>query len=177
MASTQNPRTQEFSRVFEISELTGGAVRQRLSATAAERAAVAGRLGLLALPDLEADLVVRRGPAAGTFVVAGLATAVVVQRCIVTLAPVENRIETDFETVYADTAATGDEDGEAPEAPEIVDGGGIDLGEEVVQQVACAIDPYPRSAGAEVDPRWTVDDDETHGSGPFAALAKVRREP
>ena len=183
METTQNPRTQEFSRVFKLSELTGEAARQRLTATAAERAAVASRLGLLDMMALEANLVLRRGPVAGTYIVAGRVTAGIVQACVVTLAPVESRLEADFETVYAADALAAAEGagaadgGDAAEAPEIVVDGRIDLGEEVVQQLACAIDPYPRAAGAEIDPRWRREGDETPDSGPFAALAKVRREP
>jgi hypothetical protein len=182
MATTQSPRTHEFSRVFKISDLTGDAVRQRFSATASECAAVADRLGVQELTSLEGDLELRRGPIAGTYVVAGQATAVVVQACVVTLARLESRIEADFETVYADDpsvaakVAETEDDGGLAETPESVFNGGIDLGEEVVQQVACAIDPYPRSPGAEIDRRWTANGDETPDSGPFATLAKVRPE-
>ncbi len=186
MATTQDPRTQGLSCVFDKSNLTAVEVRQRLSATAAERAAVADRLGLVELPMLEADLVLRRGSVAGSYVITGRATAVVVQTCVVTLVPVENRIEVAFEAVYADAGspmadpAFGDDppgSAENQDGPDIVVGDLIDLGEEVIQQVACAIDPYPRSPGAEVDPQWGSDGDEIPDSGPFAALAKVRRGP
>ena len=94
-----------------------------------------------------------------------------------TLAAVESQVEAVIETVYVSDSDGDEDDNGALETREFFDGDSIDLGEEVVQQVACAIDPYPRSPGAEVEARWRADGNETGISGPFAALAKVRRDP
>ncbi|MBO6782980.1 MAG: DUF177 domain-containing protein, partial [Alphaproteobacteria bacterium] len=43
--------------------------------------------------------------------------------------------------------------------------------EVLVQNLALALDPYPRAEGAVFEP---VDDDAGKPSGPFAALAQLR---
>ena len=60
-----------------------------------------------------------------------------------------------------------------PESPDEIghDGRTIDLGEAAAEQLALALDPYPRADGAELDPSATEDE-----GGAFAGLAQLRRE-
>ena len=62
--------------------------------------------------------------------------------------------------------------------PEPIADGRIDLGEAVVQQLAIALDPYPRAPGAELPAQYSAE--EANGSRddavtPFAALGRLRK--
>jgi hypothetical protein len=91
---------------------------------------------------------------------------------VVTLEPVQSRVEDRFILLYAPAAATSDvmirEDEEVLEP--IVDGR-IDLGEAVAQQLSLAIDPFPRAPGsaAPAAPSEGM-------ASPFAALAEWRKK-
>ena len=72
---------------------------------------------------------------------------------------------------------------DADDAPEPIEGGIIDLGEAVAQQLALALDPYPRAPGAAILPEIGVNAGaavaRSPEPGPFAALAGIigrRRE-
>ena len=124
-------------------------------------------------------------PAAGGALVrlSGQFEADLVQACVVTLEPLRSRIVEPFEQLYslAELAAREDLEIEvAPEdedPPEPVGPDGVDVGELVAQQLAVAIDPYPRSEGASLEAlREAGLAGETEGAeGPFAALAPLKR--
>ena len=58
---------------------------------------------------------------------------------------------------------------EAEGPPEPVGPQGIDLGEAVAQQLAIALDPYPRAPGA------ALPEEPRAAGGPFAALKSLKR--
>lgn len=164
----------EFSRPLVLDLVPREGRREALSATDAERRALAGRLGIPAVEQLEAELVVRPD-AAGGILVEGRLRAAVVQNCVVTLEPVPERIDeaVDWrvpppgmtaEEAFGEVEADGPEDVEA-------ENGVLDLGEALAQQLALALDPYPRAPGAELDPRVAGDGQ----GGAFGALGKLRR--
>jgi len=166
----------ELSRLFHMAALDE-APQQRLeiTATAAERTALADRYALLSLDALAAQLTVRR-EAAGEIVVTGDLQAEVVQECVVTLEPVRESVASPFEQRYTQRpdAPSGDLDigpGDA-EPPEPVAGDTIDLGELVGQFLALSINPYPRAPDADAEAaRYQADRGR---DGPFAALAALR---
>ncbi len=179
MSTTQDTRALELSRVLLLSELDDREVVRDIVATAEERAAIACRLGVEELTALEAEVRVGPGPIKGSVLVSGTLRADLVQTCVVILVPVDNRVEMSFETAYARPEVVADwpiDDDEAPGPPEAIIDEQIDLGEEVVQQLACAIDPYPRAPGAEVDERWVGAVNDGSVAGPFAALARLRQK-
>jgi hypothetical protein len=59
--------------------------------------------------------------------------------------------------------------------PEPLPADAIDLGEAVVQQLAVALDPYPRKPGAEIPAEYSGAADTDGRGGPFASLARLRR--
>ncbi len=84
----------------------------------------------------------------------GHLSADVVQSCVVTLGPVPAHLEVDFEMSFSASAvepAVADLDPLAEEGPEPIPEGVIDLGEAVAQQLAIALDPYPRAPGASLE--------------------------
>ncbi|MDP6788771.1 MAG: DUF177 domain-containing protein [Rhodospirillales bacterium] len=170
----------EFSRPVVITDLTGGEIR--VDAKADERAALARRLGLLALDSLDATIHLAAKEGGGVRL-RGTLRAKVTQSCVVTLEPLHSTVKATFERHYAPAEKTGTAaeedlalDGEEP--PEPLLGDTIDLGEAVAEQLALEIDPFPRSPGATFN-GYVSDKADSGGeaapSGPFAALAEFKK--
>jgi uncharacterized metal-binding protein YceD (DUF177 family) len=165
----------EFSRPLAAESVGAQPLRRRIEAGPAEREALAGRFGLVALDRLEATLELRRDKG-DVIRLEGHFLADVVQSCVVTLAPVPAHLEADFTTSYsisAVTPAAEDLDPLGEDAPEPIPGGEIDLGEAVAQQLAVALDPYPRAPGASL----ALPSEREMADNPFAALAALRKKP
>jgi hypothetical protein len=158
----------EFSRPLALASVPAGGLRLALEAGPEERAALARRLGLLALPALSADL--HLAPEAdGKVQVTGTLRAEVEQACVVSLEPVRQAIEEPVAwRLLPDGVAPsdGDEDPDDIECP----GDVAELGEALAQQLSLALDPYPRAPDAQLP-----EDPGAGGAhGPFAALAKLK---
>lgn len=167
--------TPEFSRPQRLDTIGAGESRVSVEADAGERSALARRFGLIAIDSLKADFTIRRD-AAGIIARARLSGAVV-QPCSVTGDPVPAKIEEDFAIRFV---PEGGESGDEIELSEddcdtvFYTGGAIDLGEAAAETLALALDPFPRSPGAEAALReaGVLNEEE---AGPFAALAKLRK--
>lgn len=146
-----SPPKPEFSRPADVTRIGRLEYRLDISATDDERAALARRFGLIDLATLSAALVLKkRGD--GVIEMTGTYRARLAQPCVVTLDPVWATIEDEVRLFYAGTLKKPpvdidplDDDG----WPEPIVGGIIDAGESVAQLMALALDPYPRSDGAE----------------------------
>jgi uncharacterized metal-binding protein YceD (DUF177 family) len=165
--------TPEFSRPERIDAIGDRERAVSIEADAAERAALAARFGLLAVDALTATLTLRR-EAAG-FVVRGRVRGRVRQACVVTDEPIDTEID---EPLALRFVAGGQ-----PEAEEVelgaedldtvpLEGGAIDLGEAAAETMALALDPFPRSAGAEAALRaaGVLSEEEARPANAFAAL-------
>jgi len=133
-----------------------------------ELAAVAARLRVLALGSLHCAFKLRR-IGAGIIEAQGVLRAQVTETCVVTLDPFSHEVRETF-TVHFVPAGTENDDPD----PEAVDqipypGSAADLGEAAVEQLALALDPYPRKPGASLPEELSVD-----GSSPFAGLLARR---
>ena len=110
----------------------------------------------------------------------GHLTADVVQSCVVTLGPVPAHLEVDFEMSFSASAvepAVADLDPLAEEGPEPIPEGVIDLGEAVAQQLAIALDPYPRAPGASLEALEEAKQLLEQGTrNPFAELASLKKK-
>lgn len=165
----------EFSRPQRLDAIGKGEHRVEISADPGERAALARRFGLIAIDRLDATMTVQRD---ATGVVArGQLEGAVVQACSVTGDPVPAQIAEDFTirflpegTVEGDEVELSDEECDTV----FYTGGAIDLGEAAAETLALALDPFPRSPGADDALRkaGVLGEDET---GPFAALAKLKQ--
>jgi len=174
----------EFSRIVPVDRLEQGEVDEAIAAREAERQALAQRFGLLALDSLSAQVSLRRighGPAVR---VEGRLTAEVTQSCVVSLEPVASHIEENFSLLFAPegrsgatAALEGGHDIEAEEWPEPIIEGRIDIGEAVAQQLALALDPYPRRAGVRLEDVIGKQEAkaEERSASPFAVLARLTR--
>ena len=138
----------EFSRRVELARLGVHEGIYPISAKPEEREALARRFGLLSLDRLEAEIRLQR-LAGGMVRVKGRLGADVVQACVISLEPVASVLELDFAVLYgqAETGKSVMVDLETDET-EPFDGDAIDIGEAVAQQLALALDPYPRAPGA-----------------------------
>lgn len=168
----------EFSRIVDWAALATGPVHRSIEATEAERAALARRFGLVALPALSAEVTLTP-IAAGQVRLDGSLSARVVQSCVVTLEPVEADIAKSFTVFYAEAAPPAAHSIDLPiddEAwPEAIVDGRIDVGEAVAQQLAVSLDPYPRAPGATLDRTYGATEEPPPApANPFAALAPNR---
>jgi len=171
----------EFSRPLAIDDIPREGAVLTLEASAAERARLAERFGLLALDRLTAELTVTRGASGIPIRVRGRLSASVVQECVVSLEPVPSEINELIEVDYAPAAEDGAEEVfhlDQPEPPEPLEGDSLELGELVAQHLSVALDPYPRKEGAP-PLEWEGSGPEKagkEGESPFAALARLREK-
>ena len=165
-----------FAHQLRIDQIRDGD-RHELNADAGDRLAIGRRLGLASIDRFEAHATLtREGPAIRA---SGRLTAAVTQDCVVTGEPVTGQIDEPFDLHFMPEpdSASGDEEIELGESEcDIVfhDGAVIDLGTAIADTLALAVDPYPRSAGAEAALKEAGILTEAEAS-PFAVLAKLKR--
>lgn len=170
---TKSPQA-EFSRLVKLDDLDKRPLHRAFEADDRERDVLARRLDLLSLDSLKVTLTLSRVPGGPLVRVEGELEADVVQRCIVTLGPVASHVGESFSELYGPPGFKP-ESGEEEDAPEPFDDGAIDAGELAAQRLSLALDPYPRSSGAELSgPRH----DESGGErrSPFAVLEALRKK-
>lgn len=163
----------EFSRLVRL----GPEPREvTLEATEAERQALAARFGILGIGALAASLRLQPEPG-GSVRARGRLSAEVEQACVVTLEPVRQAVTAAIDLrILGEGESPADEDPESPDEIES-QGGLVDLGEAVAEQLSLALDPYPRAEGAELppfDPEEEPEPEPAAKPNPFAALAKLR---
>jgi hypothetical protein len=171
-----------LSRVLKIDEVKDGA-HGEIAATEGEMQAIARMLDLVALDRL--TLAYRFNQIdGGRLRMTGTLRAKATQSCVVSLDPVETALDLPVEVEFwpaalVDEFKRGAEDCGShgvPDWPESVVDGKIDLGQVIYETLATALDPYPKKAGASFE--WSQDPaerPETEKSGPFAALAALKR--
>jgi uncharacterized metal-binding protein YceD (DUF177 family) len=158
--------TPEFSRPFKLERLGAGA-EILVQADEGECESLARRYGVPAVPALACRFHLRSGPSANVLA-EGELRARVVQVCVVSLDEFEDEVSEDFRVVFVPAGTESDEldpdaDDELP-----YEGGIIDLGEAAAEQLALALDPYPRKPGME-EPELP----EEGGDSPFEALSRA----
>ncbi|WP_425405122.1 YceD family protein [Hwanghaeella sp.] len=177
----------EFSIWVDPDSLPGEGRHVRLAPTEDERGAIAKRLGLLGLPAFTAKVHLRPAKGGGRGVkVTGMLEARVVQACVVSLDPVEEEVNEEFDAEFGPVEEAvnleltlEDEDPVEPFEPQ-----GIDIGELVVQHLSLSLNPYPRAEGVAVEDLLKDDGGKQKAevitlnapSGPFAELAKLKRK-
>jgi hypothetical protein len=151
-----------------------------LTPDASVRAAIAQVAGVTAVPELSASFDVTLRGRDGLHVV-GRVAARVEQLCVVTLEPIESRVEEPIDLVFLPAQAAAQvelRDVEEIELavedpPEVLEGGIVDLGAIATEFLLLGIDPYPRKPGAVFEAPHTGPDDE---ESPFAALAALKKK-
>lgn len=157
----------EFSRPLALGLVGPGGRSESLVATPEECAALARRFNILEVSSLAAVLRLSQEPD-GAVLAEGRLSAAVTQACVVTQEPVPELVDV---PVAVRLLPPGQEEADGPEdIDEIACPDGVaDLGEVVAEQLALALDPYPRAPGAEL-PAEAQDGT----AGAFAALARLK---
>ena len=179
----------EFSRKVVIEPWPEGGIAVALVAAPAERLALARRLGLLELTRLEACGRLERDPARGEIRLRAELEATLAQECVITLEPVTAQLREPVERRYRRVAGKAPPaaapvlvpDPDDDEEIELVYGRTIDLGAAIAEELALAIDPYPRAAAAgaadlvaeDLGPYISVGEAEP-AAPPFAALRQLK---
>jgi uncharacterized metal-binding protein YceD (DUF177 family) len=171
-----------FNRQFDVSHLGKSGAKQHLVASDAERASLIKDFDLLSLENVAADLDIAPWGQKGVKV-GGRIRADVVQPCVLTLQPVPSRIDHRFSLSFLPADAIAADPKTVAEAevivvydeedpPEPLEGNSIDFGPILAEQLALALDPYPRAPGATLEE--TAEEGVENPASPFAALSKLR---
>jgi uncharacterized metal-binding protein YceD (DUF177 family) len=189
------PAGAEVSRAIAVDRIDDEGLDMEISATDAERAALAERFDLISLDRLEARVSLRREADGSGVQMALHLIADVVQPCVVTLEPVGDHIEdaAGFLFVRAEDMPEPSHDadeelaeGEEEDAVEPYFDNTIDVGEVVSEHLAILLNPYPRKPGVTLKDRAeelagivTIDEDdsasEEEKENPFAVLKQLTR--
>jgi uncharacterized metal-binding protein YceD (DUF177 family) len=156
-------------RPVVVDRVGPGGLDVDIRADAAECAALAVRMAIPAVISLACRF--RLAPEPGRAVVAeGHLQAQVVRVCVVTLEEFETPTEERFRLRFVPSGRESED--EDPESDDELpyEGGSIDLGEAAAEQLALALDPYPRMPGAELP-----GEAEEPLESPFAALERLAR--
>ena len=157
----------EFSFRLRPEDLLAEPREVVLAADETQRNRLAIRFDLVQLDKLDATVVAHRREN-GDVLVVGSLDAAVTQRCVVTLEPVENRVQADFRRLYVadhEQAIGLSEDEDWEPLPAL-----LDIGELVAQEFGLALDPFPRAPGASLDQQTSAEPAES----PFAILQRMK---
>jgi uncharacterized metal-binding protein YceD (DUF177 family) len=162
----------ELHRPFAVDRLGAGS-EQMVEADAAECAALALRLRIPAVLALTCRFRLSAAPG-GVVLAEGALAARLVRDCVVSLEPFETEVAEEFRVRFVPESSFREPDEAALLDPDADDeipyhGTVIDLGEAAAEQLALALDPYPRRPGASLPGEAA----EAPPS-PYAALARLR---
>jgi uncharacterized metal-binding protein YceD (DUF177 family) len=161
--------TAELERLVALDRVGARGVDTVVEANEAECAALARRFGIPAILQLRCRFRLRR-TAPGVVDADGTLEARVTRISVVTLDDFDQDVAEAFELRFVPAGQEGeDEDPEAPDEIPYV-GTALDLGEAAAEQLALALDPYPREPGVTL-PDGTSDP----APAAFAALARLRK--
>lgn len=172
----------DFHRPFDTRRLGHDPVREEIATSEEERRAIAAFLEIVSVDALSASVTISRWSSAGVEV-NGQLRAKVVQSCIVTLDPVVQSIDDPFHRTFLPPHARKVEPRTVAEAevivqfdeedpPDDLEGPVLDLGPLIVEQLALALDPYPRADGATLSDEFAAG--EARKDSPFANLARLK---
>ncbi len=175
-------KSAEFSRLVDVAGLAPTGEQCKLTTSQHERAAVAGRLQLVGVHQLSADISFQPWRGSG-WTVAGTATAEIEQQCVLTAENFRTTSTLEFERRYLQDANDADSSAEivldplSDDDPDPIMDGRIDLADLIVEELALSLDPYPRMPGAQFEAAGHGDEDDVGApvSTPFAVLAKLQR--
>jgi uncharacterized metal-binding protein YceD (DUF177 family) len=182
----------EFARPLVIEPWPDAGIAVEFSADPGERRALARRFGLLELRSLHVEGRLDRGDDRQELRFQGWLEAEVVQACVVTLEPVPATIRQPVErrwrraepgagpgTASPQHVWVVEEDEDEVEV-DIATGRTIDLGEAMAEELALALDPYPRAADVDdlvlrdLGPNISIGAEQP-AENPFAALQQLRQ--
>lgn len=168
--------TDRFAHHLRLDQIRDGQ-RIDLAADEAERRDIAKRLGLGSLNRLEAHVTL--SPSGPVVRAGGRLAATLEQSCVVTGEALAAHVDEPFELLFMpppDDQHSDEEIELGEEDCDVVfyDGASIDLGSAIADTLALSLDPYPRSASADLALKEAGVLTEEQAS-PFAALAALKK--
>ena len=159
----------ELHRPVPLDRIGSSGLDVVVEADAAERAALAGRLGVPAVASLTCRFRLA-GMVGGTVAAEGELAARLTRVCVVTLDEFDADVAARFRVCFV-PAGTESDAFDDPESDDEIgyDDASLDLGEAAVQQLALEMDPFPRRPGAALPA-----DVQDQTDWPFAALDRGR---
>lgn len=169
----------EMMRTVDLLRLPQKGQTLKIIADADELIQVAKRFSLVDVKSIEASVLMK-----GQRVVhvTGSFKAEITQKCVVTLEDVPETVEGTFEEIFSpDVEVLKPEEmleiNMDSEQLEPMGDGKVDIGELVLENLALAINPYPRKQGLTDDFFYKDDDfDEGMPENPFAKLAELKKK-
>jgi len=157
----------EFPRPLRLERIGAAGLDITVTAGPAECETLAARMNLPAIASLSCRFRLRPGPA-GCIEARGNLTAKITQLCVISLDAFPAELTEAFEIRFVPDGTEAEEPD--PDSPDEIphDGEAIDLGEATAEQLALALDPYPRKPGAELPQEATPP-----GENPFVRLASL----
>lgn len=167
-----------LSRPLAVDGLPANGLEAEVEATEEERRTLAEMLDILAIHSLTGRFTVKPWRRDGVKVT-GVVEAEVDQACVVSLEPVRQTVREEVDLAFlpgAELPPAGAEievDPDAPDLPEPLEDGRIDLGAVTAEHMALGLDPYPRAPGVAFE-GWIEDDGRNDGGSPFAGLKALK---
>lgn len=166
---------QNFHRPIRASHIKEATQEHVLLADEATRAELASRFGLPGIALLRGEFTLRH-ERSGVIAARLRMQAKVTQTCVLSLEPFDTRIDEESELRFVPAQSLPESEGVELD-PETLEGPDeipytadlLDLGEALAEQLALALDPYPRKPGATLPAEFSGEP-----KSPFAAL-KARK--
>ncbi|HEY4941809.1 MAG TPA: YceD family protein [Rhizomicrobium sp.] len=177
--TTQPP---PFQEIYDLGDLSRGGVDLRISASGEELVRIARWANVEKVESFSATMTLRKH-AANSFSLDADLTADIVQGCVVTLEPVRSHVERQVhralhltapirhrgDASVALTELAGEDD-----VPEEIDSLDYDLAAPLLEELALAIDPYPRAPGVEFAAPAEAAEAAAKPESPFAVLKSLK---
>jgi len=165
----------ELERLFPLDRLGGRPAEFVVEADEGERAALARRFAIPAVEALRCHFSLRRA-ATGIVEAEGRLDARVVQTSVVTLEDFPQDVAESFRLRFVPAGQESDD--EDPDAPDDIpyEGTALDLGEAAAEQLALALDPYPREPGVLLREALPREEGMDPAPNPFAVLTPRRKD-
>jgi len=179
--------TEPLSHSYNLARLGNAGDEVHFAASESERAALAKWAGVLSVEKLDVAVQIKK-LAPDRFGLGFELAAEVTQACVVTLEPVQGRIQHSFSRELIFTGPSrhrpdqpknkGESEGvldvnldEGEEVPEEITSLHLDLAVPVLEEFALSLDPYPRRPGVEFTPKT---EDSSPPDNPFAVLKGLK---
>jgi uncharacterized metal-binding protein YceD (DUF177 family) len=157
----------EMPRPVSLTRIGTAGLTVRVEATPEERGAIAERMKIPAVQSLECEFQLSVEDDNVSVRASGLLRADVTRVCVVSAEDFGTLVEDEFEIRFVPEGAENPDPD--PEYPDEIpyQFGTIDLGEATLEQLALALDPYPRIDGATI-----LEIEDGDDESPFSVLAR-----
>ena len=181
-----NPDGDLFSFEVKVSHVSANPITVRISANPADLVRLGKQWNVPKVLSFDAEMTLGRWKRDGVRG-RGHVSSSIVQECVVTLDPVTQQVEEDFEAIFLPensrlASRMLDGNGEmfldpgGPDLPELFSGDSIDVGAVVAEFAALAIDAYPRKPDLDFADRIESDPTSDKKPSPFAVLQGLKRD-